>query len=98
MNDVHRELIDVFKEARTLLARADNNFLWSTWQDSDDAIRTLDELTSQIERGLLPERSYLSSLFAPTGPIQEVSISSGWGEDFLAIAQRFDTAVSRVYG
>jgi len=29
-------------------------------------------------------------LFAPTGPIQEVSLSSGWGQEFLELAERFD--------
>jgi hypothetical protein len=33
-------------------------------------------------------------LFAPTGPIQEVSISSGWGEAFLSLAERFDAAMA----
>ena len=29
-------------------------------------------------------------LFLPTGPIQEVSLSSGWGDAFVALADRFD--------
>ncbi|HEX8181606.1 MAG TPA: hypothetical protein VF525_18845 [Pyrinomonadaceae bacterium] len=33
-------------------------------------------------------------LFAPTGPMQEVSLSSGWGEEFLALAERFDEAMA----
>ncbi|MFF5235251.1 hypothetical protein [Dactylosporangium sp. NPDC000521] len=36
----------------------------------------------------------LSILFAPTGPIQEVAISSGWGDAFLEPADRFDAAVA----
>jgi hypothetical protein len=31
-------------------------------------------------------------LFAPTGPIQEVSMSSGWSREFLRLAERFDEA------
>jgi len=37
-------------------------------------------------------------LFAPTGPIQEVSLSSGWGDAFLKIAEQFDRAAERAYG
>ena len=33
-------------------------------------------------------------LFAPTGPIQEVSLSSGWENDFIELANRFDDAVA----
>jgi hypothetical protein len=29
-------------------------------------------------------------LFLPTGPIQEVSISSGWSEDYLRLAGLVD--------
>ena len=33
-------------------------------------------------------------LFLPTGPIQEVSLSSGWGDAFVALADRFDLAAA----
>ena len=33
-------------------------------------------------------------LFAPTGPIQEVSLSSGWGDVFIELAERFDDAMA----
>ena len=33
-----------------------------------------------------------AALFLPTGPIQEVSLSSGWGDEFVALADRFDLA------
>jgi ferredoxin len=45
----------------------------------------------------LPPRGDLSVLFAPTGPIQEVGVSSGWGEAFLELAERFDRAAGRAY-
>jgi hypothetical protein len=50
-----------------------------------------------LESGKLPPRGDLSVLFAPTGPIQEVSVSSGWGEAFLELAERFDRAAGRAY-
>jgi hypothetical protein len=31
-------------------------------------------------------------IFAPTGRMQELSLSSGWGEWFLLLAERFDEA------
>ncbi len=36
------------------------------------------------------------SCCAPTGSIQEVSVSSGWGEEFLAVSERFDAVIKRV--
>lgn len=29
-------------------------------------------------------------LFAPTGSLQEVSLSSGWAETFLKVAERYE--------
>jgi hypothetical protein len=39
----------------------------------------------------------VSVLFAPTGPIQEVSLSSGWSETFLKVAERFDRAERQLW-
>lgn len=36
----------------------------------------------------------MSFFFIPTGPLQEVSISSGWGDEFCALADRFDAAMA----
>ena len=80
-------LIDVMREARRLLALPENDFSWSSWKDQQAALAEIDEHIDILERGSLPN---LSALFLPTGPIQEVSLSSGWGEEFLRLAERFD--------
>jgi len=38
----------------------------------------------------------LSFLFLPTGPLQEVSISNGWAEEFLELAAKFDAVVLKL--
>jgi len=80
-------LIDVMRDARRLLALPENDFAWSSWKDQEAALAEIDEHVDILERGSLPN---LSALFLPTGPIQEVSLSSGWGEEFLRLAERFD--------
>lgn len=92
-----RELVEVLREARALLALPDNDFCWSSWSDSNAALATVDRYIAMIEAGSLPPRLDLAVLFGPTGPIQEVSLSSGWGMEFLAVAGRFDAAAERVY-
>lgn len=86
-------LITVLEEARALLMRPDNDFAWSSWEDRDDALAEVDALIARLRAGELPEARSLSVLFAPTGPLQEVSISSGWGDTFLLLARRFDDAI-----
>jgi len=89
-----KELISVFEEARDLLAEPGNNFDWSSWSGQEDALEEVDVILSSLRRGVLPARLSMKVLFAPTGPLQEVSISSGWGEAFLSLAERFDAALA----
>lgn len=88
------ELADVLVRARELLARQENDFVWSSWEDQSAALDEMDGLIAKVRRGQVP-RLALNVLFAPTGPIQEVSMSSGWADDFLAIAREYDGAVER---
>ena len=96
-NPSYNKLIAVLRDARELLALPDNDFAWSSWDDAADALHEIDELIAQIAAGELPKRSALEVLFLPTGPIQEVSVSSGWGQEFLRLATKFDAAIGRAY-
>jgi hypothetical protein len=91
------DLIQVLREARALLAVPDNDFVWSGWEDGATAFVEMDRWITDLENGAIPRRLDLAVLFAPTGPIQEVSLSSGWGLEFLALASRFDAAAERFY-
>jgi hypothetical protein len=90
-------LMDVLREVRARLALPDNEFMWSSWEDADAALAEVDGLIEWLEAGVLPDRFAISVLFLPTGPIQEVAISSGWGDDFLVLADRYDAAEARVF-
>ena len=86
-------LIGILREAKALLSRPENDFSWSSWKDVDDCLQGLDSLITRLQSEAPPLRFEMVVLFAPTGPIQEVSISSGWGDEFLALADRFDAAI-----
>lgn len=97
MKPEHHKLVKVLCETRQFLARPENNFDWSTWEDASAALREMDEIIARIESGSLPPKSAIEILFAPTGPIQEASVSSGWGEEFIELANRFDRVVAQAY-
>ncbi|MBD2162370.1 hypothetical protein H6F46_16900 [Limnothrix sp. FACHB-1083] len=98
MNSKHQQLVEVLREVRQFLSRPDNNFDWSSWKDAPAALREIDSIVTRIESGDIPKRSDIELLFLPTGPIQEVSVSSGWGQEFCEFASRFDTAIAKAYG
>ena len=78
-------------ELRCLLARPDNDFSWSSWPDTAAALTEVDQYISWISKGSVPD---LSILLVPTGPAQEVSISSGWAHEYLAVAERIECALA----
>ena len=82
-----QKLINVLKQAKTLLALESNDFSWSSWKDQNHAISEIDSVIIALENGSIPE---IRDLFAPTGLIQEVSLSSGWAQEFLELAEQFD--------
>jgi hypothetical protein len=85
-------LLKVLRETRALLARPKNNFDWSSWRNGEAALREIDALIAAVCKGALPDPKQVALLFAPTGPIQGVSVSSGLGEMFLELAERIDAA------
>ena len=88
------KLISIFEDARGLISDPGNDFAWSSWVGREDAVEELDGILSALRAGVLPGELSMEVLCAPTGPIQEVSLSSGWGGEFLALAERFDEAMA----
>ena len=86
-------VVTILRDTRLLLARPENDFAWSSWENAEAALREIDALIASVSAGALPDRRQLAMLFAPTGPIQEVSINSGWGEMFLELAERLDAVM-----
>ena len=85
-------LVAVLRSAQELLALPENDFAWSSWPDRNAAVAEVEGLISTVDAGRLPDRLHVSVLFAVTGPIQEVSLSSGWADTFLKVAERYDRA------
>ncbi len=95
--DLKSELLEILADTRRMLALAENDFSWSSWEDAASALQELDNLTKEIADSEKPNFQTLDILFLPTGPVQEVSVSSGWGKKFLKLAARFDRVQSK-YG
>lgn len=87
-----RGLLQVYLEARRLLLLPDNNFDWSGWDDAEEAVEEIDGIISRIRETQAPVMADI--LFLPTGPLQETSLSSGWGDEFCAVADQYDQACS----
>ena len=89
-------LIAVLEEAKALVARPGNDFSWSSWGDEAAALAELDGLVAELAAGAMPDRVTLNVVFAATGPLQELAMSSGWAETFLRLAERYDVEIARL--
>jgi hypothetical protein len=98
MEEARQALVGVLREAIGLLSLPGNDFAWSSWKDANQAIGELNGMIKSLESGATPRQLVVTVLFAPTGPMQETSMSSGWAYEYLALAERFDAAAARVYG
>lgn len=93
MNDWRSDLVDTLTELRALLAAPEADYTWSSWADAGAAGDELDGIIAELRAGEAPAGA-ITAVFLPTGPAQEVAISSGWGTHFLALADRVDAALA----
>jgi hypothetical protein len=90
IEEPYNEMINVLESAKELLSLEENDFSWSFWNDMHEANIEIDSIINILSKKILPNKNKISVLFAPTGPIQEVSLSSGWGETFIKLSEKYD--------
>lgn len=88
--DPYGALVLVLESAIELVQIPENEFCWSYWEDSNEATKEISKLLGLAKSYTLPERVEVAVLFAPTGPLQEVSLSSGWADPFLRVVEKYD--------
>ena len=94
--------VDVFSdvicldEVLRILELPGTDVAWSRYRSVEEAVQDINDHIGRLRRGDLAKLDDLMLLFAPTGSVQEISISSGWPDEFLALAARFDRAIEAV--
>lgn len=76
-----------------LLKMPDTDVVWSSYDTPGEAVRELEALRPKILAGDPEATARMRLLVAPTGDLQEISISSGWGEEFLGIADAIEKSL-----
>jgi len=72
---------------KELLSVPTTDLVWqSRYSTSEEAISDLELLEKGVLNNDQASVDELLFLLAPTGSLQEISISSGWGQEFLDIA------------
>jgi hypothetical protein len=97
MKNTANGMVETLEQVKLLVARSVNS-PWST-QESRVLIQQLDrEIACLRTKGRLRwfGKQRLRILFAPTGDLQETSISGGWADEFLELSSRFDAALEKL--
>ena len=89
------QVLAVLDEVIDRLGRPDADYSYSSFISPESGIAEVDGYREQFRAGVLRPGT-LPLLFAPTGPIQEVAISSGWGDRFCELAAQLDAAFDRI--
>lgn len=84
------KLLSVLATTKELLLRSKNE----GWPDEkpDELASEIDKIISHLfdpAKNSLPK--FAQILYAPTGPIQEVAMSNGWHEAYMALSEEFDS-------
>ena len=77
--------------------RASEDSNWSRFTIAE-IIQHLEEEIEKIKTSQPIDKNRLSFLFAPTGSIQAISISNGWGQGFLELSSVIDKCNNSVTG
>ncbi len=92
---IYQDIIDILDEIIHIIECNETDVTWSGYDTVDDALAELNDHKNRLIQNDLSKRRELKFLFLPTGPLQEISISSGWGDRFLSLAKRFDDAMRK---
>ena len=96
MNEALNEIIVILEQVRDILQAPGTDILWSAYDTAEEVIQDIDNHIESLKNNDLSNQVGLCILFAPTGPLQEISLQSGWGETFLSLASQFDLALERI--
>jgi hypothetical protein len=89
------EIIRVLDRLKELLAGSvESN--WAALAPAEVIAILERELKSLCESGRLHNKTQLTSLFAPTAEIQEISVANGWSDEYIRLSSAFDAAITNL--
>ena len=67
-----------------------SDVVWTKYSNPKEFSDDLDNYINRLKANDISCLGDLKILFAPTGSLQEHSISNGWADEYLVLAERFD--------
>ena len=89
-------LIEILEAVKKLILEPSTDLSWSNFDSKDELILKIDSHIQKLKLEDFSEVKDLILLFAPTSDFQEISLSSGWSNQYLNISERFDIAIKKL--
>jgi hypothetical protein len=74
----------------------DTDVIWAGYDNVDEFLTELNKYIEKMESCDFDALGKLEMNFAPTSSYQDLSISNGWGDDFLELADQFDQLTEKL--
>jgi hypothetical protein len=87
---VETELLEIVNEVITICEVSPQYVDWAGYRDQDELLADLRDHASRLRSGDTSRLPELRVLFLPTGPLQDISVDSGWADKYMRLAGRFD--------
>jgi hypothetical protein len=84
-----QELISIIQSIKNKITDT-SDMSWTYYNSAQELRNELDAYISQLDQGKTEALEKLNFLFAPTGTLQEHSISNNWSEEYLTLSGKFD--------
>ena len=89
-----QELLTIIFKVREKITDS-SDVIWAGYDSPVQLRNELDFLAEQLQQGNEEALVELHGRFLPTGVFQELSISNGWDDEYLRLAEQFDKIYSQ---
>ena len=96
MKESINEIVKILNSIKTDLLVSDELVLWTSYDNVDDLKKDMENYISRLEQEDFAVLSDIETLFAPTGVLQEVSISGNWGIEFIEMGNDIDAFIKTI--
>lgn len=93
--DNRKLIIDIVKIIRQKIT-VETDIVWTSYNNVNELQKDVDKNLISFENGDLQALEKFKYLFGPTATFQELSLSNGWSEEYLILAERFDEAYEKI--
>ncbi|MEX0813579.1 MAG: hypothetical protein WD048_15280 [Chitinophagales bacterium] len=88
-------IIDIIQIVREKITD-ETDVIWAGYDNPTELQDEIDKELNELKSGNLEMLDKFKNRFLPTATFQEISLSNGWGDEFIKLSDRFDKLYKRV--